>query len=129
MTSDDRYRAVEAARTRADLSVQQLWLRYLALGGSSDAFEIDGYLQGLVPLDGFQQDVLAQAVNEALEELYRSLRVPLSVITADGVVDDGLHDLIDQILTPRPDASETDTSSPGDQGQPSARSPQPGDDA
>ena len=124
MTSDDRYRAVELARLRADLSVQQLWLRYLALGGSGDAFEVDGYLQGLVPLDAFQQDVLAQAVNEGLEELYHSLRVPLSASTEDGQVDGALHDVIDQLLSRGP--SDLDTGRvPPDEGEELPVRPQP----
>lgn len=107
MTSDDRHQAVEAARRHVDLSVQQLWLRYLALGGSSDAFDVDGYLQDLVPLDDFQQDVLAQAVNEALEDLYRSLQVPLSASPVqDGAVDGALADVIDQLLAHRRGASD-----------------------
>lgn len=99
MTSSDRHQAVEAARLHAQLSVQQLWLRYLAMGGSGDAFDVDGYLQGLMPLEAFQQDVLAQAVNEALDDLYQSLRVPLSEIPAgDGRGDGALAEVIDQLL-------------------------------
>ena len=37
MTTDD-HRRMDAARIRAGLSVHDLWLRYLALGGSDDAF-------------------------------------------------------------------------------------------
>src|ERR1700712_4732951 len=106
MSNDQHHRAVDAARVGARLSVQDLWLRYLALGGSSDAFEVDGYLQGLVPLDPFQQDVLAPAVNEALEDLYRSLRVPLSATRGAGVVHTALNDIIEQMLDPQPDAPE-----------------------
>ena len=98
---DDQHEAVEAARLRADLTVQQLWLRYLALGGSSDAFDVDGHLQGLVPLAASQRDVLAQAVNEALEETYRSLRVPLSAVPDDGG-DDALRAVIDRLLAGPP---------------------------
>jgi hypothetical protein len=86
MTGDDRHRPVEAARVRAELTVQELWLRYVALGGASDAFDVDGYLQGLVPLDTFQQDMLAQAVNEELEEVLREMRVPLSIAAQDSDV-------------------------------------------
>ena len=68
---------MDAARVRTELTVQDLWLRYVALGGTGDAFDLDGYLQGLVPLETFQQDVLAQALNEALEDRYRTYRVPL----------------------------------------------------
>lgn len=104
MTSDDRHQPVEAARRRSGLSVQQLWLRYVALGGTSDAFDIDGYLQGLVLLDSFQQDVLAQTVNEALEDLYRSLQVPLSAPAVDSTVDGSLRAVIQRILAVRPGA-------------------------
>ncbi len=76
MTSDERHERMDAARVRLQLSVQDVWLRYVALGGSSDAFHLDGYLQGLVPLDTFQQEVLAQALNEALEDDYRSYLIP-----------------------------------------------------
>lgn len=90
---------MDAARVRAELTVQGLWLRYVALGGSGDAFELDGYLQGLVPLEDFQQDVLAQALNEALEDDYRSYRIPLSmppdVDEADGRLSRLVRDLVD----------------------------------
>jgi hypothetical protein len=101
MTADERFRLVDHARIRAGLSVQDLWLRYLALGGTGDAFDLDGYLQGLVAMEVFQQDVLAQAVNEALEDRYRADCVPLSTPRADA---DGerLERVIDQLLRQRP---------------------------
>ncbi len=100
MTSDERHRRVDAARVHARLSVQDLWLRYLALGGTGDAFDLDGYLQGLVPLDAFQQDVLVAAVNEALTDLHRSLLVPLGTPTvADGADDGRLRRLMERLLT------------------------------
>lgn len=93
---------MDAARVRAQLSVQDLWLRYLALGGTGDAFDLDGYLQGLVPLDAFQQDVLAQALNEALRDVYQSYLVPLSTPTgADGWDDDRLGTLMERLLGDR----------------------------
>jgi hypothetical protein len=108
MTSDERHGRMDAARVRAELSVQELWLRYVALGGAGDAFDLDGYLQGLVPLEIFQQDVLAQAVNEALEDSYRAYRVALSTPPPadadDG--DDRLGRLIDQLLEGRPPTLE-----------------------
>jgi len=70
---------------RSELTVQDLWPRYVALGGTGDAFDLDGYLQGLVPLESFQQDVLAQALNEALDDLYTAHHVPLSAGSADGL--------------------------------------------
>lgn len=78
MTSDERNRQMDATRVRAELTVQDLWLRYVGLGGTGDAFDVDGYLQGLVPLETFQQDVLAQALNEALRDRFQADTLPLS---------------------------------------------------
>lgn len=89
---------MDAARVRAELSVQDLWLRYLALGGTGDAFDLDGYLQGLMPLEEFQQDVLAQSLNEALDDGCRSYRIPLSTPLLDGAGDDRLRAVIDELL-------------------------------
>jgi hypothetical protein len=112
MTSDERHRRMSAARTRAELTVQDLWLRYVALGGTGDAFDLDGYLQGLVPLESFQQDVLAQALNEALEESYRAYRIPLSTPALDHSGGERLSRLIDELLGDRPAASPTESEPP-----------------
>src|SRR5215217_5398079 len=98
MTSDERHRRMDAARVRAELTVHDLWLRYVALGGTGDAFDIDGYLQGLVPLETFQQDVLAQALNEALEDGYRAYRIPLSTPPLVDVDGERLRRLIDDLI-------------------------------
>jgi hypothetical protein len=113
MTSDERHRRMDAARVRAELTVQDLWLGYVALGGTGDAFDLDGYLQGLVPLETFQQDVLAQALNEALEDGYRAYRVPLSTPAPDNVGDERLSRLIDELLGDRPPAPPAGSEPPG----------------
>ncbi|WP_369132318.1 hypothetical protein [Modestobacter sp. I12A-02662] len=97
MTTGERHRRMDAARVRAELTVQDLWLRYVALGGTGDAFDLDGYLQGLVPLETFQQDVLAQALNEALEDGYRSYHVPLSSHPGGDTGQDG-DDPLDRLI-------------------------------
>ncbi len=96
----------------ARLTVQDLWLRYLALGGLGDAFDLDGYLQGVVPLETFQQDILAQAINEALEDSYRSYRITLSTPSPDHPEGRKLSRLIDELLHDRPTASPAE-SEPG----------------
>jgi hypothetical protein len=99
MERDDRHHQIQAARLRAELSVQDLWLAYVALGGTCDAFDVDGYLQGLVPLESFEQDVLAQAVNEGLADIYRAARVPLSPPEhGDGAVPGGLSKIVERLL-------------------------------
>ena len=104
---------MDVARMRAELTVQGLWLRYVALGGTGDAVDLDGYLQGLIPLEVFQQDVLAQSLNEALEERYREARIPLST-PAIGDSDDHLRRLAEQLLQDRPPASHPKQDPPAD---------------
>ena len=113
MTSDERSRRMDAARVHAELSVQDLWLRYVALGGTGDAFDLDGYLQGLVPLETFEQDVLAQTLNEALEDSYRAYRIPLSTPPSDHPGDEPLSRLIDELLHDRPAAPPAESEPPG----------------
>lgn len=113
MTNDERHRKMDAARVRADLTVQNLWLRYVALGGTGDAFDLDGYLQGLVPLGTFQEDVIAQALNEALEDSFRAYRVPLSVRPPQDADDGGLRRLIDDLLGERPPPRQQEAEPPG----------------
>jgi hypothetical protein len=103
MTRAERHRSMEAARVHAGLSVQNLWLRYLALSGSGDAFDIDGYLQGIMPLEPFQENILAQALTEALSDSYDTYRATLAAPAApDAAEDEKLHVLIRQILNGPP---------------------------
>jgi hypothetical protein len=113
MTGHERHRRMDAARVRAELTVQDLWLRYVALGGTGDAFDLDGYLQGLVPLETFQQDVLAQALNEALEDSYQAHRIPLSTPPlSDHRGEERLRRLIDRLLQDRPSPPPAESDPP-----------------
>jgi hypothetical protein len=113
MTGDERCGRMDAARVRAELTVQDLWLRYVALGGTGDAFDLDGYLQGLVSLETFQQDVLAQALNEALEDGYRAYVVPLSIREYGERGSAQLRPLIDALLDDATTAYRAGTEPPG----------------
>jgi hypothetical protein len=62
-------RELSRAFRHAELSVQELWLRYFALGGDAGPTEIDAYLNGLMGLTEFQHNILALAVNERLAEI------------------------------------------------------------
>ncbi len=98
MDIDDRHRLFETARLRGELSVHQLWLRHLALGGNSDAFEIDGYLQGVLRLDVLEQDILAVALNERLDEVYGAARIPTPTAGPDDTLDDVLRSIVEDLL-------------------------------
>jgi hypothetical protein len=62
-------RDLTRAFQHAELSPNELWLRYFALGGDAGPTEVDAYLNGLMPLSEFQHNILALAVNERLNEL------------------------------------------------------------
>ncbi|OBF17313.1 hypothetical protein [Mycobacterium kubicae] len=53
----------------ADVTVDELWLRYFSLGGEVGRFELDAYLNGAIALPPIQHDMLAQAINERLDEI------------------------------------------------------------
>jgi len=98
MDTENRYRQYETARVRGELSVQDLWLRYLALSGNHDAFDIDGYLQGLLALETSQEHVLAVALNERLEEVYRAALIPLPTDPPPGADGGARRAVIDELL-------------------------------
>ncbi|UYP19754.1 hypothetical protein OED52_04130 [Rhodococcus sp. Z13] len=67
---DGEYRQRFHAALRATrLDMEELWLRYFALGGEVGRVEIEAYLNGLLPLPSLQHDLLAHAINERLDEL------------------------------------------------------------
>jgi hypothetical protein len=105
MGTDDRHRLCEAARVRGELSVHELWLRYLALGGSSDAFDVDGYLQGLLPLAPPEEVILAVALNERLDEVYRAARIPIPAADT-APAGDVLPRLVEDLLRGGPQSRE-----------------------
>jgi hypothetical protein len=115
MTDEERHRRMDSARIHAELTVQDLWLRYVSLGGTGDAFDLDGYLQGLVPMEVFQQDVLAQALNEALDDGYRAYLIPLSTTLPDHADDERLRRLIGDLLDDRLPDPTLDSEAPGDE--------------
>jgi hypothetical protein len=79
-----RHRQFDVARRRADWTVEQLWIHYLALGGTLLVFDLEAYLCGLAPLPAGQQDVMAVALNERLADLHEVARLPyLTVQLAD----------------------------------------------
>jgi hypothetical protein len=82
-----RHRLFDAARRSADWTVQQLWISYLALGGTLQVFDLDAYLAGLMPIPSGQQDVLACTLNERLTDLSDATRVPYLTVLSDRCAD------------------------------------------
>ncbi|MDT5088444.1 MAG: hypothetical protein QOG47_1151 [Mycobacterium sp.] len=53
----------------ADVSVDEVWLRFFGLGGEADRCELDAYLNGAITLPPIEHDILAHAINERLDEI------------------------------------------------------------
>jgi hypothetical protein len=104
----DRYQLFEAARRRVGWTIDQLWISYLALGGTLVLFDLDGYLAGLMPLPAGQQEVLACALNERSADLGHSDRIPHRTVHAlSGPMAAALEDLLGLLhLTDEPEAPD-----------------------
>lgn len=66
--------------TRCGMGYDELWLRQLGLGGDAGLLEVEAYVLGVLEMDRYQHDLLAQALNECFLErgenhpvAYRSL--------------------------------------------------------
>jgi hypothetical protein len=64
MTSGDPGLTLAEGMTRSGMTVDQLWLRYLGVGGDAGEMEVEAYLLGLLRVDPFEHDLIAQALNE-----------------------------------------------------------------
>lgn len=60
---------LEQARRDLGLSVDDLWLRYFALGGMNAALEVEAILFGALVSDDHNRDIIAVALNERFSEL------------------------------------------------------------
>ncbi|PWW24493.1 stage II sporulation protein E [Geodermatophilus normandii] len=76
--ADGQRAGLQAAFRHADLTLEQLWLRYFQLGGNADLLDVEAHLDGLVRLPDPDGDLLAVALNERLDELTAARRVPYS---------------------------------------------------
>ncbi|WP_409329587.1 hypothetical protein [Trujillonella humicola] len=76
--------SVADAFALADLTVRQLWVRYLALGGDADEVEVDAFVHELAPMSRRETDVLVHTLNERLQDLRRPMRLPYSWSASGG---------------------------------------------
>jgi hypothetical protein len=68
----------EPARLLLGLSIAQLWIDYVGLGGSAPPMALRRFLKGGAPLGRHDQDLVAQALNERFADLGREQRVAFS---------------------------------------------------
>lgn len=71
------YEIIEAARIQAEMSFDELWLAYFALGGARPPDMVRSYLGGTATLP-MDYDVLAQALNERFVDSGGDHPVPYS---------------------------------------------------
>jgi hypothetical protein len=65
----DLTRRLHDAFEAADLTVDELWLRYFSFGGEAGRLEVDAYVNGAIAMPPVQHDMLAHAINERLDEI------------------------------------------------------------
>ena len=68
----------EAARQQAMLTLDDLWIRYLGLGGTAIQSEFKGYVEGTSHPSDHDHDVLAHALNERFMDMDMDSPVPYS---------------------------------------------------
>lgn len=73
---EHQLRMLRQAFDHVELTLDELWLRYFALGGTAGHLELEAYLEDLMPLAAMERDMLAIAVNERLDEISWPHRVP-----------------------------------------------------
>jgi hypothetical protein len=74
----DQYLLTFEAMHRIGVSIGELWLYYLSMGGNIGEYEIDAYLRGLTHLPALDRDMISQAVNEMIDDICRGPRAPYS---------------------------------------------------
>ncbi|HUR75023.1 MAG TPA: PP2C family protein-serine/threonine phosphatase [Sporichthya sp.] len=73
---DAQRRSINVLLQQSGLTHDELWIRYFAMGGIAGPLEVEAYLQGMLPLPPIDRDVLAQSLNEHLDDIDWPGRVP-----------------------------------------------------
>lgn len=77
--SGESRRALLAKAVRhSKLRLPDVWFYYFSLGGTAGEYEIDAYINASYFLPPIQHDILAQAVNEMIDDLPPAPRAPFS---------------------------------------------------
>jgi hypothetical protein len=61
--------SLEDGMVRSGMAYQDLWLRQVGLGGEAGRLEVEAYVLGLLEVDPYQHDLLAQSLNEHFLEI------------------------------------------------------------
>lgn len=87
--AEEQRRKLQLSAERTGLPLEQLWLRYFAIGGSCGLVEVEAHLLGMMTLPVYQTDMLAHVANERLDEMDRQVRVPVQPDAAQQPVPSG----------------------------------------
>jgi hypothetical protein len=68
MTAHTAGLSIEDGLDLSGMSMNELWLRQVSVGGTAGSLETEAYVLGVLTPDRFQYDVLAQALNEHFVE-------------------------------------------------------------
>jgi hypothetical protein len=98
---EQRHAFLLAAHQQAGWTVEQLWVQYLALGGTAVFFDVEAHLANLNALPLAQQDVLACALNERLADLDQPTRVPYALHPVQESDPADPLEVLDELLRPR----------------------------
>jgi hypothetical protein len=74
--SSPRHDMLDKFRRDAELTQEELWLRYFELGGMSSALQLEAFLFGALNPSPYDHDVIAHALNERFVELGGNHPVP-----------------------------------------------------
>lgn len=67
---------LEAARVQSGLSNLQLWIGFIAVGGTANLQHMMGFLRGADNLDRVEEDMLVHVLNERFTDLDLDHPVP-----------------------------------------------------
>ena len=76
LVSSPSHDMLDKFRRDAELSQEELWLRYFELGGMSSALQLEAFLFGALAPSPYDHDVIAHALNERFVELGGNHPVP-----------------------------------------------------
>ena len=82
-----RQALLAAALEQAGWNLDELWVNYLAYGGTAGILDVEAHLADLNTLPLAHHDFLACALNERLADLGKPLRVPYALHPDNAVVD------------------------------------------
>ncbi|MEE2521936.1 hypothetical protein V1639_07445 [Pseudarthrobacter sp. J75] len=60
---------IRQAMEEAGLDMGTVWIAYFTMGGNAGTWEVEAYIGGALSLPALERDILAQAINELIDEL------------------------------------------------------------